>query len=198
MNSKTLLSLGWVAAVIFIIGTFILGSLLQDYDLVSQTVSEIGQNDSPLSFQWQLFSISVGLLITLFSIGLVSFAKENRLSLAPGIFMLTYGIAQFGVGMFPSPHQLHNVFGLSMTLGYFSPLVIALAWKNQLGKVFKQISLLAFALIVLGIFLNLSPAFAPALYPLEYYGIVQRFLLFTFYVYTGYVSVRVFKYDVGQ
>ena len=66
MNSKTLLPLGWVAAVIFIIGTFILGSLLQDYDLVSQTVSEIGQNDSPLSFQWQLFSISVGLLLTLF------------------------------------------------------------------------------------------------------------------------------------
>lgn len=194
MNSKTLLPLGWIAAAIFIIGSFILGSLLQDYNPLSQTVSEIGQNGSPLSFHWQVFSTSIGLLLILFAIGVISFAKENKLSIAPGIFMLTYGIAQLGVGMFPSPHQLHNVFGLSMTLGYFSPLVFALSWKNKMGKGFKQISLLAFALIVLGIFLNLSPAFAPALYPLEYYGIVQRFLLFAFYVYVGFVSVSSLQY----
>jgi len=194
MNSKTLLPLGWIAAAIFIIGSFILGSLLQDYNPLSQTVSEIGQNGSPLSFHWQVFSTSIGLLLILFAMGVISFAKENKLSIAPGIFMLTYGIAQLGVGMFPSPHQLHNVFGLSMTLGYFSPLVFALSWKNKMGKGFKQISLLAFALIVLGIFLNLSPAFAPALYPLEYYGIVQRFLLFAFYVYVGFVSVSSLQY----
>jgi len=194
MNSKTLLPLGWIAAAIFIIGSFILGSLLQDYNPLSQTVSEIGQNGSPLSFHWQVFSTSIGLLLILFAIGVISFAKENKLSIAPGIFMLTYGIAQLGVGMFPSPHQLHNVFGLSMTLGYFSPLVFALSWKSKMGKGFKQISLLAFALIVLGIFLNLSPAFAPALYPLEYYGIVQRFLLFAFYVYVGFVSVSSLQY----
>ena len=194
MNSKTLLPLGWIAATIFIIGSFILGSLLQDYNPLSQTVSEIGQNGSPFSFHWQVFSTSIGLLLILFAIGVISFAKKNKLSIAPGIFMLSYGIAQLGVGMFPSPHQLHNVFGLSMTLGYFSPLVFALAWKNKMGKGFKQISLLAFVLIVLGIFLNLSPAFAPALYPLEYYGIVQRFLLFAFYVYVGFVSVSSLQY----
>jgi hypothetical membrane protein len=198
MNTKTLLPLGWITSAIFILGTFILGSLLQGYNPVSQTVSEIGQNGSPLYFQWQLFSITIGVLLILFSLSLIFFSKKNKLSIVPGIFMLAQALSQFGVGFFPSPHELHNVFGLSMTIGYFSPLVFALAWKNKLGKRINQLSWLAFILIILGIFLNLSPLFAPTLYPLEYYGIVQRFLLFTFYAYAGYVSVRILKYDVGQ
>ncbi len=194
MNSKTLLSLGWIAATIFIIGTFILGGLLEVYNPVSQTISEIGQNGSPLYFHWQVFSISIGVLLIFFAAGVLSFAKTNKLSIVPGLFMLSYGISQFGIGMFPSPHQAHNIFGLSMTIGYFSPLVFVLAWRNKMGKDFKQISLLAFVLIILGITLNLSPAFAPTLYPLEYYGTVQRFLLFAFYVYVGFVSVSCLKY----
>ena len=78
-----------------------------------------------------------------------------------------------------------------MIVGYFSPLIFTLLWKNELGIRFKTISLIAFILIVLGIFLNLSPAFAPSLYSLEYYGIVQRFLLFTFYIYCAYISISI-------
>jgi hypothetical protein len=85
-----------------------------------------------------------------------------------------------------------------MTIGYFSPLVFALAWKSKLGKRFKHLSVLAFFLIIFGIFLNLTPAFAPTLYPLEYYGIVQRFLLFTFFIYTAYISVAVIRYGNGK
>ncbi len=197
MNTTKTLSLGWITAAIFILGTFILGSLLEDYSPISQTVSEIGQNGSPLYLPWQAFSISVGGLLILFSMGIISFSKKNNLSIVPGIFMLAMGLSQFCIGMFPSPHPLHNVFGLSMTIGYFSPLVFALAWKNKLGPRFKQLSILAFILIILGIFLNLTPAFAPTLYPLEYYGIVQRFLLFTFYMYTAYVSVSILNVE-GQ
>ena len=109
--------------------------------------------------------------------------KESRLIYCPNLFILIYGLSQFFVGIFPSPNPLHNVFGLTMIVGYFSPLMFPLLWKNKLGIRFKVISIIAFILIVLGIFLNLTPAFAPTLYPLEYYGIVQRFLLYTFYLY---------------
>jgi len=190
MKTKNLLPLGWITATTFILGTFILGGLLEGYNPVSQTISEIGEKGSPLYTPWQIFSISIGGLLILFAVGLISFAKKKKLSILPGIFILIYGLSQFCIGLFPSPHPLHNVFGLSMTIGYFSPLVFALSWGKKLGKTFKKVSLIAFILIVLGIFLNLTPAFAPSLYNMEYYGIVQRFLLFTFFAYCGYLSFR--------
>ncbi len=189
MDTKKLLSLGWITAIAFILGTFILGSQLEDYNPISQTVSEIGEKGSPLYIQWQIFSIGIGCLLILFSIVVTSFSRKKNLSIVPGMFILVYGMSECGVGIFPSPDPLHNVFGLSMTVGYFSPLIFALRWKTQLGIRFKRLSLIAFILIVLGIFLNLTPAFAPSLYPLEYYGIVQRFLLFTFYIYCTYLSI---------
>ncbi|MGB5461443.1 MAG: DUF998 domain-containing protein [Eudoraea sp.] len=188
MDTKKILSLGWIIALLFITGTFVLGSLLADYSFISQTVSEIGQEGSPLNSAWQIFSLLVGLLIIVFSIGIISFGRQNKWSIIPGIFILFAGLSEFGIALFPSPHSLHNVFGLSMTIGYFSPLMFFLLWKDKLGASFKRYSLFAFVLILLGIFLNLSPAFASQLYPLEYYGLVQRFLLFIFYIYLSFIS----------
>lgn len=193
MDTRKILSLGWISAVLFIAGSLVLGSFLADYSLFAQTVSEIGQEGSPLKLTWQLFSLLVGLLLILFSLGIISFARRNKWSVVPGLFVLFAGLSEFGIALFPSPHPLHNVFGLSMTLGYFSPLVFFLLWKDKLGVSFKWYSLLAFILIILGIFLNLSPIFAPKLYPLEYYGLVQRFLLFTFYLYLALVSLNTIK-----
>ena len=106
---------------------------------------------------------------------------------------MAFGISEFGIGIFASPHPLHNVFGISMTVGYSSPLLFALLWKNELGIAFKRFSLLAFIFIALGIFLNLTPLFNPTLYPLEYYGVVQRFLLFTFFIYCAFVSYHTLR-----
>lgn len=193
MDTKKTLSLGWISAVLFIAGSLVLGSFLGDYSFISQTVSEIGQEGSPLKLTWQLFSLLLGLLLILFSLSIISFARRNKWSVVPGVFVLFAGLSEFGIALFPSPHPLHNIFGLSMTIGYFSPLVFFLLWKDKLGVSFKWYSLLAFILIVLGIFLNLSPIFAPKLYPLEYYGLVQRFLLFTFYLYLALVAVNTLK-----
>jgi len=188
MDMKKLLSLGWITSITFILGTFVLGSLLADYSFISQTISEIGEEGSALYLQWQIFSLIIGLLLVMFSIGIISFGSQNKWSIIPGIFILFAGLSEFGIALFPSPHSLHNVFGLSLTIGYFSPLMFFLLWKNKLGSSFKWYSLIAFVLILLGIFLNLSPIFAPQLYPLEYYGLVQRFLLFTFYIYLAFIS----------
>ncbi|MCP4978067.1 MAG: DUF998 domain-containing protein [Maribacter sp.] len=185
---KKLLSLGWITTTIFIVGTFVLGGLLVNYSPISQTISEIGEVGSPLYLQWQIFTMVIGILLMLFAIGIISFSRHNNLSVIPGIFIIFSGLSEFGIALFASPHPLHNVFGLSMTVGYFSALIFVLFWKNKLGITFKRVSLIAFILIILGIFLNLTPAFAPSLYPLEYYGIVQRFLLFTFYLYFAFVS----------
>ena len=188
---------GWIAGTGFIFGTLILGYMLPDYDLVSQTVSEIGELGSPLESTFRTFSFAIAILLTVFSVSLITYSRKNSLSIVPGILLLTFGLAEFGIGLFPSPHPLHNVFGLSLTIGYLSPLFFFLLWKNRLGNRFKWISLLVFILVILGIFLNLSPAFAPDLYPLEFYGLVQRFLLYTFYGYSAYVSISAIQNKVA-
>lgn len=193
MGMKKLLSLGWITSITFILGSFVLGSLLVDYSFISQTISEIGEEGSPLYLQWQIFTLIIGLLLVMFSIGIISFGSQNKWSIIPGIFILFAGLSEFGIALYPSPHPLHNVFGLSLTIGYFSPLLFFLLWKDKLGTSFKRYSLIAFVLILLGIFLNLSPVFAPQLYPLEYYGLVQRFLLFTFYLYMALIAVKTLK-----
>ena len=191
---NNLLQAGWLAGIGFIFGTLLLGNLLTDYNLVSQTVSEIGETGSPLEGTFKLFSFMISILLILFSIGLLAYSRKNSLSLVPGFLLLTFGLAEFGIGLFPSPHPLHNVFGLSLTIGYLSPLFFFFLWKNKLGDRFKWISLLVFLLVLLGIFLNLTPAFAPELYPLKYYGLAQRFLLYTFYGYCAYISISTLQY----
>ncbi len=197
MRPKKLLSLGWIVAILFILGTSFMGNLLVDYSHVSQTVSEIGEVGSPLYVPFQILTITVGILLILFGIGVRSFAKHKKLSVVPALFVMIYGLAELGIGIFASPHPLHNMFGLLMTLGYFSPLLFFLFWNNKLGKSFKWFSLITFVLVILGIFLNLSPMFNPTLYPMEYYGIVQRFLLFTFYIYCALISYHaIFSYTL--
>ncbi|MBT8321466.1 MAG: DUF998 domain-containing protein, partial [Eudoraea sp.] len=141
MNTKNVLIVGAIAAITFIFGTLIFGQQLEGYSAVSQTVSEIGQKGSPLYIPWQLFTIGTGCLLILFAVGLISFAKKRKLSIVPALFILVYGLSHFTMGFFPSPHALHNVFGLSMIVGYFSPLMFALYWKNKLGTSFKRISI---------------------------------------------------------
>lgn len=195
MNAQLILPSGWVGAATFIIGSLLLGSLLPGYSAITQTVSEIGQSGSALYGPWQIFSVSIAVLMILFSAGIYLFSKQYKKSILPAIFLLAAGVSQFGMGFYPSPHELHNVFGLSMTIGYLSPMVFALSWKENLGKSFQRISFLVFVLILIGIFLNLSPAFAQDLYPLAYYGLVQRFLLYTFYAYVFYVSLMAITFS---
>ena len=99
-----LLATGFLAGIAFIFGTLLLGNFLADYNLVSQTVSEIGQSGSPLEKTFQIFSFAVSILLILFSTGLIIFGRKNSLSIVPGILLMTFGLAEFGTGLFASPH----------------------------------------------------------------------------------------------
>ena len=175
-------------AIAFVLGTLLFGFALDNYSFVSQTLSEIGSMSSPLRFQFQVFKILIASLILIFSVLVLKYAMRNKMSILPAILLLCFGLSDLGIALFPSPHPVHNVFGLSMTLGYLSPLFFALLWPNTSSGHFKRVSLVFFLVILIGIFLNLSPAFNPELYPLKYYGLVQRFLVFTMFIYIAYLG----------
>ena len=185
------LNLGRIIAISFILGTLVFGFTLENYSLASQTLSEIGSMSSPLRLPFQIFKVLIATLILFFSVMVLKYARRNDLSMIPGILLLCFGLSDLGVALFPTPHPMHNVFGLSMTLGYLSPLFFALLWSKAVSGSFKQVSLVFFFLILTGIFLNLSPAFKPDLYPLSFYGLVQRFLVFTMFIYIAYLGSKI-------
>lgn len=188
--------IGSLAAILFIFGSLITGYLLDNYSFVSQTLSEIGAISSPMKLPFQILKIGVSILILLLAILLFNLAKRHSLSVIPTVFLFSFGLSDLGVALFPTPLPLHNVFGLSLTLGYLTPFFFGILWGEKISKSFRPISLLFFMVILLGIFLNLSPMFNPELYPLKYYGLVQRFLVFTMFVYMAYVGRAVQRSDV--
>ncbi len=189
-----LLSLGFLGSFIaigFITGSTVLGFYVDGYSFISNTLSEIGSMTSPMHRPFQIFKICIALLILLFAFAVFKRARTDRLSVLPPVFLFLFGISDLGLALFPTPHPVHNAFGLSLTLGYLSPLIFALMWKDRLGVNFGRDCFWFFVLVVMGIFLNLSPAFKPDLYPLKYYGLVQRFLVFTMFSFFAFLGKRI-------
>jgi hypothetical protein len=180
--------LGRFIAITFILGTLVFGFGLDNYSFVSQTLSEIGSMSSPFRIQFQIFKILIATLLLFFSVFILRYSKRNKVSMIPGILLLCFGMSDLGISLFPTPHSLHNIFGLSMTVGYLSPLFFGLLWPDTVSRNFKRTSLAFFLIILIGIVLNLSPAFKPDLYPMTYYGLVQRFLVFTMFIYLAYLG----------
>ena len=193
MQFRLLYLAGPMAGIIFFSAVYGLAPMLGSYSHVAQTVSEIGKYGSPAKVPFQIAVLTVGFCLLVFARSLYRFAKSNGASLVPSYLMAVFGLAEVGMAVFPSPHPLHNVFGLSATIGYMTPLALALSWRDlKDASLLRSFAWAAFALVILTIFLNLSPVFARDLYPLEYYGIVQRSLLITFFGWCFYVGVDLY------
>ena len=134
MQQKLLFLPGTLAGVIFFSSVYALATMVDGYSHVAQTVSEIGQVGSPAEVYMQITNAAVALCLLLFASGLYLFAQDNNVSKLPAVFMAFYAIAEIGVTIFPSPHRLHNVFGISMTIGYLTPMVLALSWKSLVNS----------------------------------------------------------------
>ena len=177
MQNRQWLMAGAIAAMTFFSLVFVLALSMDGYSHISRTVSEIGRQGSPAELPWRVGNLIVAALLMVFAAAIGSCARERAWSRLPALFIALFAVSLAGTGWFAVPHPLHNVFGLSATVGYLSPLVLALAWRgNPVPHALTTVSAVAWLLVTAAIALNLSPLFAPTLYPLEYYGLVQRAL----------------------
>ena len=182
MNNRTLLLFGIAIPVLFTTAILGLAALVPGYSHIAQTVSEIGKHGSPAELQWKIADLTVALFFLLFYLGLYRFSRANSLSVMPAYLVGFFGLMSVGISVFESPHPLHNVFGLLMTVGYMSPLALAWSWRGRdWAKSLVRFSFVTWVLVMVAIFLNLSPLFTRDLFPLEYYGLVQRSLFLAFY-----------------
>jgi hypothetical membrane protein len=185
------LLLGPLAGILFFATVYLLAALLPDYSHLAETVSEIGELGSPVALPFQVGMLAVNLCVILFGVGLLRVAGSAGVSKAPAIFVIYFGVMDIGTNVFPSPHPLHNLFGLSLTIGYLAPLVTAITWRRaDTVRSIAAVSIPVAVLIFVSIFLNISPAFNRDLYPLEYYGVVQRSIFVLFYGWCAYVGLK--------
>ena len=182
MQQKRLCLAGILAGPIFFTAVYALASMLDGYSHVSQTVSEIGWMESPVRVFHQAALLLVAVCLLTFAVGLYRFAGSNGVPRIPAFILGCLAVSLTGLAATPIPDPLHNVFGLSSLIGYMSPLAVALSWRKlqNPGRIIG-IAWIAFVLVLVTIALNLSPLFAPDLYPLEYYGVAQRSLFVVFY-----------------
>ena len=100
-------------------------------------------------------------------------------------------ISTAGVGLFAYPEPLHNIFGMSETVGYQAPLVAALVCKTDpRAKRIKAFSIVMYVAVLLAIAINLVALVRPAeiwsqIKP--FFGVVQRSLFASWFIWcTGY------------
>jgi hypothetical membrane protein len=180
MRPDNRLLFGPLAAALLAVGIITLPFWVPGYSQVHQTVSEIGEMDSPARIPFTIMLCGVALCLLIFAAGVgaaSSRAGHGRLS---AYLIVCMAVSGAGVGIFAFPHPLHNVFGQSELIGYQAPLAFALSWRRDPNaKRLVNFSWTLFALIWISIALNLvsldrHSALWAEMKPI--YGLIQRSL----------------------
>jgi hypothetical protein len=188
---------GPLAAVLFGVGIVVLAGLVPGYDQVRQTVSEIGEMTSPMRwpFAFLLFAVSAVVVVFATALGSASGAiGRSRFVAWLAGFM---AVSASGIGYFAFPHPLHNVFGISELIAYQGPLALALTWRSEPRvRAIVMWSWIMSAVVWLAIALNLVTFDrSGAVWAMEkpFYGLVQRFLFATWFVWSAGVGILLYQ-----
>lgn len=179
MTRDKRLLFGPLGALILTAGIVGLAYWVPGYSQVRQTVSEIGEMDSPARIPFTIMLCCVALCLLIFAAGVRSESKQAGHNAFCAYLIACMAISAAGVGIFAFPHPLHNVFGQSELIGYQAPLAFALGWRaDPAARRLVAFSWLMFVLIWISIALNLSSltrgTFWNEIKP--FYGLVQRSL----------------------
>jgi hypothetical membrane protein len=189
--AKYRLWFGPFAVLIFLAGIFAVGLITPGYSHVRQTVSELGEVGSPGHLVFTVLLCLVAACLLVFAVGVAHSLNERGHSALPAYFVGAMAISCAGVGIFAFPHPLHNIFGMSETIGLQAPLAAALVCrKDARTKQIMVFSAFMYLLVLLAISINLIPLVRPAnLWPYmkPFFGIVQRSLFASWFIWcAGY------------
>jgi len=195
MRDRRLL-FGPLAATLFLLGVVGLALGVPGYDPVRQTVSEIGEEGSPMRWAFTALLCAVAACVVVFAAGLDGLARQGGRSRWPAWLTGLMAVSAAGVGVFAFPHPLHNVFGLSELVGYQGPVVLAVAWRRHpdaaqavaISRLMAVVVWVAIAVNLVAIFRD--PVVWPALKPV--YGLAQRALFASWFAWAAWLGARLY------
>jgi hypothetical membrane protein len=197
MKPDNRLLFGPLAAALLAIGIAVLPFWVPGYSQVHQTVSEIGEMDSPARIPFTIMLCGVALCLLIFAVGVGAESKRAGHRRLSAYLIGCMAVSAAGVGIFAFPHPLHNVFGESELIGYQAPLAFALSWRaDPAAKRLVAFSWIMFALIWVSIALNLATFDRHSTLWLEMkpvYGLVQRSLFATWFGWCAGIGVLLIR-----
>lgn len=186
MQRDSRLLFGLVTAVIFSVGIVVLAMLVPGYDPIRQTVSEIGEMDSPMRWPFAAMLWIVALCLIVFAMGLWRASRDAKHNALSAYLTAWMAVVSAAIGVFAFPHPLHNVFGESELIAYQAPLAFALAWrKDASARGAVAFSCIMYVLLWISLGLNMAQiVHGGALWHdiKPFYGLVQRSLFACFFV----------------
>jgi hypothetical membrane protein len=197
MTWRARLYFGPVAALILLAGVALLPLLIPGYNQIRQTVSEIGEMDSPMRVPFAAILCAVALALLVFASGLRDMLKQSGHATLPAWLAGFMAVSAAGVGIFAYPHPLHNVFGTSELIGYQAPLALALTLRSDPRmKPLARFSTIMAVLVWCAIAANLvvfdrSSALWTEMRP--FYGLVQRALFATWFIWCAGVALLTWR-----
>ena len=193
MSNKLLFLIGILGVTFFGVASFLGGFQFDDYDPISQYISETMAIDTPYGKTLRFFGyIPSGILLTIFAfVGFKKFPKSNLTKIGFWGLGIFYGIATIVVGIFPCDKGcnkelvdpsisqiIHNLTGLLTYL--FVPISILIIGvglrksKNHLGL--SKIGIICALICIVFIGLLLSDPLT------NYAGLFQRIIEGTFII----------------
>ena len=195
--SSNRLWFGPIAFLLFIVGIFAIGAITPGYSHIRQTVSELGEVGSPGQYAFTALLCLVAACLVICASAMARSLRELGCSALPAYFVAALAVSCAGVGIFSFPHPLHNIFGLSETIGLQAPLATALVCRNiPRAKRIAVFSIIIYVAVLLAIAINLIPLVRPAsLWPIikPYFGIVQRSLFVTWFAWCAGFAVLLMR-----
>lgn len=168
MNTKSLLIMGTVSALIFWIGGTIAGFIHGNYNIISDTVSELGALRTKSHVFMTVVMYLSGVTGILFAIGAVKACRQAGISIIPAITTISIPLTTIWAAVFPSGTEQHPMAGPVVFVIYIGVIISLFVWRDEMLKtlwIWSTISLV----LLLGIFLRFTSFFP------YHEGLIQRF-----------------------
>lgn len=171
------------------------------YDSMAQAVSDLTSDDAPSRHVARLFSSLYGLFSSLVAIGLiVLFRRDRRRMLRAGVTLLSvmYVVSAIGYALFPLPDatRMSSVQGIMhlvvtavvVLLTIVAMIVLLIAFWRLRKMVGFALTLVTFLMLLLGAgLMNVVDR--------AYFGLAERFSVYSVVWYLGVVSVMTLRLE---
>ncbi len=200
MRRDSRLLFGPLAAAIFAIGIVVLALLVPGYDQIRQTVSEIGEIDSPMRWPFAAMLWVVAACLIVFALALRRASLDARHNTVAAYLAAWMAVVSVAIGFFAFPHPLHNPFGESELIAYQAPLAFALAWRNDpRGRGVVAFSWLMYVLLWISLGFNMAKITGSGTLWNDikpFYGLVQRSLFACFFIWIAGAGLALWRRSI--
>jgi hypothetical membrane protein len=186
MNTKSLLAMGTVSALIFWLGGTVAGFIHGNYSPISDTVSELGALGTKSHIFMTLVMYLSGITGILFSVGAVMACRQTGINILPAISAVSIPLTTTWAAVFPMGTPQHAMTGPVVFIIYIGVIISLFVWRGKQLKTLYLWSVISLVLL-LGIFLRFT-AFFP-----YHEGLIQRFAHLGWSVWFVAINVQLAK-----